>query len=58
MALKSFRPIPMLRNTRRSTDAYDHRSSVWHPFLSLFTWLFLPLYLYLESKCRSRSRFF
>jgi len=27
MALMAFRPFSMLRNTRRSTDAYDHRLS-------------------------------
>jgi len=43
MALMTFRPFSMLRNTRRLADAYDHRSSVWHPFLSLFTWFLLFL---------------
>jgi len=27
MALMAFRPFSMLPNTRRSTDAYDHRLS-------------------------------
>jgi len=27
VALMAFRPFSMLRNTRRSTDANDHRSS-------------------------------
>jgi len=43
MALMAFRTFSMLRNTRRLTDAYDHRSSVWHLFLSLFTWFLLLL---------------